>query len=349
MKDVLALNSKEILSIPPDQPERLFAGTIEEAKDQYRRLARFWHPDRNQAAGHRVFAHIQVLHAAAEKRILDGTWRANGLLRVVDLNGREFSLRYKKSHPFDLGHMYYGERTAAWAMDLKYEALFRRGYDTITRDLNFENEYWEKEHRRHLPKILGTVRAADRFILVVQKDPDQYLLRDVLDALGGKMEPRHAAWIISSLLNVNCYLNFTGVVHHAIALDTWFVSPENHGGALLGGWWYAARDGQKVKQVPRRTLAVAPPALARDKKAIRRTDSALIRAVGRELLGDPGGSKLITDKDVPRAMADWLLGPSEDDAYAEYHRWYHKVLQDAFGPRRFVRLAIKASDIYKEI
>lgn len=68
-----------------------------------------------------------------------------------------------------------------------------------------------------------------------------------------------------------------------------------------------------------------------------RTDGDLIRAVGREILGDPVGSRLPSMTDVPPPMADWLRSPSSGDAYKDFERW-DNVLTKAFGPRRFVRM-----------
>lgn len=349
--DVVALTAAEILAIPVGYPEKLFMGVLDTAKGQYRRLATKWHPDKNsQTDAGKVFAHIQVLYAAAEKRILDGTWRVNGTFVVRDIKSRsEYIFKYKRSSPFELGHMYYGRNTVAWSIDLQYEDLVRNALSVLQRDIRYADTTMRKEHERYLPEVISVVHAADRFVVVMRKKPEFFLLRDVLNRFG-VMEARHVAWIVSSLLNLNCYLSWTGVVHCAISPDTWFISPSGHTGALLGGWWYSVRQGQRLKVLPRRTLLYGPLGLERDKVAKRRIDSALIRATARELLGDVSGSRLLSVKDslVPKAMKRWLLDASESNAYSEYHHWYHDVLKDSFGPRRFVRMEVKPSDIYEE-
>ena len=77
-------------------------------------------------------------------------------------------------------------------------------------------------------------------------------------------------------------------------------------------------------------------------------DAELIRAVGRELLGDGVGSKLLSDPNIPNALLNWVRTAAIGDAYKEYEEWSKKVLKDSFGERRFVELKIQASDIYKE-
>lgn len=344
--DVSAFTRDKILAIPPDWPEKLFPSELADAKAQYRRLAAKWHPDRD-GGDTKVMAHIQVLFSAAEKRIIDGTWRVHGLLRFRDLKGADFTLRYKKSRAFELGQMYYGDHVVAWALELKYEDLLRSALSVIEQ-LGFANADMRKEHGRYLPEVLSVTHAPDKFVVVMRKMADQYLLRDVLEHFGGRLEDRHVAWIVSSLLNLNCYLNWAGIVHHAFAPDTWFISPDNHSGALLGGWWYAVRAGQKVRALPTRTLNYGPRDLGAQKLSRRDTDSAMIRATGRELLGDISGSRLIMDKRAPKPMINWLLRPGRQDAFAEYDRWYNTILKQAFGSRRFVRMALSSSDFYKE-
>lgn len=349
MKDVTSLTEKEILAISPVWPEHLFTNDVEEAKRQYRRLATKWHPDKNPDVGHRVFVHIQALYTAAEERIRNSTWRINGLLKIRDArSGTESTIRYKKSRPFELGHVYVGDDVVAWAIESQYENLVRNALEISKSTLKYRDTAMKTEHARYMPTVLSVVKGKDQILVVMKKTPDQVLLRDVLEHFGGKLEPRHVAWIISGLLNINCYLNFTGVVHHAISPDTVFIGPENHTVSLFGGWWYAARHGQRISVVPTRTLDYGPPDLATQKKAHRHTDSALIRATGRELLGDISGSRFAGDKTIPAAMSLWLRTGGEREAYTEYDHWYNRVLQDAFGPRRFVRMSVKASDIYKE-
>jgi len=75
--DPLTLSADQIQAIPEDQPERLFsAGTLDSCKDEFRRLARKWHSDRNPDAPPGVLAHINLLHEAAARKIAAGRGRA---------------------------------------------------------------------------------------------------------------------------------------------------------------------------------------------------------------------------------------------------------------------------------
>lgn len=348
MRDLSSLTPKQILAIPLDWPEQLFDCDPDSMEKQYRKLAMLWHPDRKPEDGAGVFAHIQVLFSAAKKRLEEGTWRVNGMLKLKGTGGLEMVIPYRRSSPFELGHVYVADTSVTWLVEPEYEDLVASMLNLLNSAIHFHDSNMRKEHEKHIPAVL-TVTKADKIAVTMRKDPQQVLLSHLVEHLGGKLPPRHVAWVISCLMNIACYFQYTGIVHNAIALDTVFVGPENHTASILGGWWYSARFDQRVLAVPARTLEHAPRDFPARKKATRKVDSALIRALGRELLGDPSGSKLSSDKEVPGPLAAWLRGVSgEDTAFGEYHTWHNKVLPDAFGPRRFVRLAVTHSDVYKE-
>ena len=57
-----------------------------------------------------------------------------------------------------------------------------------------------------------------------------------------------------------------------------------------------------------------------------RTDLELIRALGRELLGDATSLRLEREKAAPRPMLDWLRLPAGDSALRDYRIWMDRVL-----------------------
>src|SRR5262249_17943265 len=146
----------------------------------------------------------------------------------------------------------------------------------------------------------------------------------------------------SSLLNLACYLDYAGLTHNAIGLDSVFVAPEAHRVALLGGWWYAAGRDERLRALPAHAAALAPPDMLSARRADIRLDLALIRGLRRTLLGDE--MRLARGGIAPRAMVDWLRGAASDAALRDYELW-GSVLEASFGARRFVKLGVTASDI----
>lgn len=337
--------AQEILAIPVDEPERLFSGHIDAAKKQYLALASKWQ-DRTGTDPEKssVMSHVNVLFDRAVDKIVSGTWARDGVLQVTDELGREYSMPYWRHHAFELGDAYVGMRLVAYSVRREDSDLVRRGTQLIER-LTYPDALVKKEVSRYMPRIEEVLELKDRIVVVVQKDADLVLLKDLLKHQGGRLDPRHVAWIVSRLYNVASYFQLVGLTHNHIGPETYFVSPSQHTGALLGGWWYAAKHGENLRAAPQRTIDYAPSIKTR--RADARADLDLIKATARELLGDVSGSRLLQDKTVPRAMSEWLLTTSTGDAFQEFRLWYDNVLPKSFGPHRFVKLEVTADDVYK--
>ncbi len=348
MFDAIAMTAQDLLSIPASEPERAFPADKAEAKRIYHGLASRWHPDHTKDdATSAVFQHVQDLYKSAVAKIEAGAWVTPGVFDLTDTDGRRYRIRHQRKHEFELGDLYVAPTVAVFRLDETNKDLFERARKAIG-SFRFASSEMEKEFARYLPKVKKSFETASGPVMVIEKTPDLILLKDLLSHLGGRMDPTHVAWILSSLHNIVCYLVHAGISHNAISLDTCFVSPEYHSVALLGGWWYATKVGEKMAGAPARTVTYAPRDLLDSRKGDIRVDLEMIRALGRELLGDVTGARLGTDKSVPKAMADWLRCASGGDAVRDYELW-QETLKASFGARRFVRLAVSGSDVYKEM
>lgn len=344
MPDPLTLPAHALLAIPAAEPERLFSGDPMTARAEYLRLAGRWHPDRNpDRLAHQVFQRITQLYRLALEKLRNGDWRVPGRLALRN-GGVPQELHYLRRHDFELGALYIAREAAAFVVVPEHADLLAAATRRFA-SFRFAGHGMQREASLYLPKLAGVCEAQDGRALVLEKAPDLVLLRDLLDRLGGRLPPRHVAWVLSSLLNIACYFQYAGLTHNAIGPDTYFVSPEGHSGALLGGWWYAQRWGRTMRVLPCRSAGLLPPDIAAAKRADPRLDLELIRATGRELLGDAGGARLRNDPDIPRPLVDWLRQPSAGSAIDDYELW-HDVLKASFGARRFVELGITARDVY---
>jgi len=342
--DLAKLSAAALLAIPPERSERLFGGSADDIKQAYRLLAMKWHPDRStDPDAHAVFQHIGHLYAQAGEPSAPGS----GQLQLTALDGKRYDINYLRCHRFELGSLYVAGTVAAFVVDREHADLVARAERTIA-GLDYANDRMRSQVAPHLPAypFAGAFQTASAYVIVMRKLPDQLLLRDVLNHVGGRLDPRHVAWVVSSLLNLCCYLQYAGIAHNALSPDTCFMSPQAHSVAILGGWWYAAGEGVPMIAAPASTLDWGPHDLLATRRASIRTDLELVRAIGRELLGDIGGSRLAGDGAIPRAMADWLRLPASNDAVDEYRTWRTQVLHDSFGARRFAALPLTQSDIY---
>jgi hypothetical protein len=346
MNDVTALSAEALLAIRPSEPERLFTGDEEIAKQEFRALVSRWHPDRCPDAGTTgVFQHVNRLYDAAARKLGGGIWQTPGLLALRATDGATYKIRYRKERQFELGRLFVGREIVAYVVEIDHADLFENALQVIDR-LPCADPRMAAEVGRYLPEIVRHFETEEGRVLVLRKTPDLVPLRDVLDRFGGRMDARHVAWIVSSLLNLACYLDYARLAHNAILADTAFVSPTQHAGALLGGWWYAVRQGERMRAAPAATVQYAPFGVIDRRRGDIRTDLELIRALGRELLGDATGSRLEREKAAPRPMLDWLRLPAGDSALRDYRIWMDRVLKDSFGKRRFVKLDVSVEDLY---
>ncbi len=347
--DYASLSAAALLAIPEDRPERLFAGGLDDIKKAYRLLAMKWHPDRSSDPDAlSVFQHVQRMLESAETRIALGDWPGRGVVKLAANDGETYQIDYLRRHRFELGAMYVGATVVAFEIDRAHADLVGNAERAI-RNLSYAGDAMRAQIAPHLPAFpfAGAFETPNGYVVVMRKRPEFLLLRDVLDHFGGRLDTRHTAWIVSSLLNLCCYFQYAGITHNALSPDTCFISPPAHGVAVLGGWWYAARRGESMAAAPARTLDWAPHTLRASRRADIRTDLELVRATGRELLGDISGVRLGRDSEAKQAMIDWLRLPASSDPIEEYRTWRGQVLHDSFGARRFAELPLTQSDIYR--
>lgn len=340
------LSATEILKIPINMPGKIFSKN--KVKDQYRAFALTWHPDKSDdPKATDVFHHINQLHAEALKQIKLGTWvTPNEYMFIDKSSAKEYVIRYKSKVPFELGEMLISDTVLAYIVDEEHKDLYENGVRHI-KSLKYKNPKMEKEFSKLLPQIKADQVTRDgKRVLIVSKTKDQLLARDVLNHFDGKVDPKHVAWMLSRLHNLLCYLQVSGLTHNNISLDTYFISPDFHSGAILGGWWYARSFGSKLLGVPKSSYKLMTTRRKDAKLAYYELDSELLRLMGRSLLGDSAGTKLLADKNIPKQFADWVRLPGSGNAIKDYDAWMKEVLIKSFGKRRFVKLELSSSDLY---
>ena len=335
------VTAKDILTM--HEPGLLFTG-LNTLDQEYKSLAKKWHPDKHGCTKEAsdVMANINILYAKAKELAASGSWFGPNNIVVTDINNKQHSISFKVKHTFELGSMYIGNNIIVYAVKKEFEDLFDNAVKVIN-SFKYSTKEMEEEFARCLPKILDTFQTKEILYLVVSKTPDVFLLKDILNHFSGRMDGRHVAWIINRLYNILCYTDHLGLSHNAISLDTYFISPEFHSGLLLGGWWYAVPHGAKLISVPSTTYELLPPVVKSSKVGHISTDLELIRALGRELLGDRNGTKLLSLNEATLGpIINWLRGvasSTSNKVVTDYTKW-EEVLLQVFGPRKFVKLKI---------
>jgi hypothetical protein len=339
------LTASQILAIAPSEPERLFSGDPAGLRHEFAILAKRWHPDRNGTSeAARVLERVVVLHAAAQRRLAAGEWSEPGVIRIDTIAGKSFVLKVKRRHEFELGEMAIAVNRVAFLVEKEHAILFDRGVRRI-KEIRYPDGKIRGDLARFMPDVQGTYETAKHHVAIIAKAEDAVLLKDLVAHVGGQLPPKHTAWVVSSLLNLACCFEVTGLTHNAISPETVFVTAKQHAAYLLGGWRYAAPDRGRIELVPETTYALMPQSMATSKRADFRLDLESIRAVGRTILGDWTGLGLACRPDLPKPMANFLRLPSSGSAIEDYRAW-RQALKDSFGPRRFLELPISSSDVY---
>jgi hypothetical protein len=343
----VTITAEALLAIPPWQPERLFSGDDDADGRLYRMLALGFHPDRHPAAA-QAFKHLSELKAARDRAIDTGTWRGAGVQALALGSGKRLNIRFLRRNEFELGTLLISRRSITYLFREEHRALYAQALRTIKGFRAASRDMWE-EVEKFLPHVQLEAETAAGPALVITRAPDVVRLRDALDHLGGRMDPRHVAWILGTLHNAAAYLQWAGLTHNAIDLDNYFISPTSHSGLLLGGWWYARLAGETMTHLPASSAkvwkSITPAHEAAARTATPRLDREMIRLIGRTLLGDPGGTRLLRDATVPHALRQWLTTPGADDGIEDYANWA-RARDAAFGPRKFVVMDLAPREMY---
>lgn len=342
----MQLSAGDILGMK--EPGALFTGNADTMKTEYTQLAKLWHPDRSASSeADAVMTHINLLYRQALDMLQAGRWEKPGLIGLTDKDGRTHELRFRIKHNFELGAMYIDSGILAYLLDDTHRDLFENAQKVI-KGFTYANDKMEREVSRYLPQVLDTFETKDhRLCLVIEKSADLILLQDVMAFYQGRIPDRHVAWILSTLYNLACYLDYAGLSHNGIALNSYLISPQQHSGALLGGWWYAVPQGSKLLGMSAAAYAMAPPEVKNEKRGSITTDLESIRFIGRALLGDGNGTKLHAMNAAPSPMIGWLRSATSSGALADYSTW-REVLEQSFGPRKFVAMDVTADRIYSD-
>ncbi len=317
-----------ILSIPIEEPERLFPNDLGEAQAKWRDLIRTWHPDRcpdsNAAA---VTQRVNELYEAVMVKIAKGTWSLPNQVRFA-YGDKTIEFNFLRKHLVGEATVYVGHK----AMLYNYRDL--PWWDTFT----FASSTMQDEMGKYLPDIkYGPIVLNDgSSLLVLKKTEDQYLLKDLIARID---DPRQIAWIISSILNINCFLQYNGLCHNAITENALLCSPEHHSVALAGDWFFACKHGQKLSALPT-DIYRRYATLVHGKIATQRIDRFQVRHLCGMLLDK------VPIEIVPTPMREWANDIPRDGAIDEYKHWTTKVLIDSFGPRKFTPWNILRKDVY---
>jgi len=205
----------------------------------------------------------------------------------------------------------------------------------------------DRHYRKYLPVPLEQARlkmgAVERAANVFEYAPDGYTLTDVIAKQGGRLDPRHVAWIWKRMLEGIDWVHRRGYVHAGLNTDHILVFPKTHGIHLLD-WSYAVKPGGRLKAISAPHRSYYPPELLIKKSVTAGADIHMIAMCVIAMLGGNQATETMPPETPGRYVGlvrASLLAPGRryEDAF-EVYRELDKHLVALFGPPKFIPLEL---------
>lgn len=338
------ISEKQILKA--EKPGDIFTNDIKIIKNEYKELVKIYHPDVNTSPNAKdIFQKINNFYNIALKDIEEKRWEKKNFIRINKTNGKAIEATYLSSIKFELGETYVCNKHIIYVFDSD-KKKYKDNMISSIKAIKYENKKMEEEFKRYFPTILDEFTTTEgKHVVVISKTEDVFPLKDVLNYFNNKIENRHVAWIISRLQNICCFLKYNNIVHNGININNCFISPEHHAILLLGGWWYATKTDEKMIGTTKEIFDIMPILSKSNKKSSPITDLESIKLLGRTLCGYSNPRTFMKETDIPKPIAEFLIGGSGDDAYKEFQTW-DTVLDKGYGVRKFIPLTVTQKQIY---
>ena len=341
------MTKKDILKIK--EPFDLFGINKNKLKSEYRSLSLKYHPDHNKTHNaNEEYSHVCMLYNEAQDLLSKPQWISKTRAMFIDSKTlQKYLIKFHKCYNFELGKFMTSDSIVLYSIDKEYKKFYDNAILNLKNRIKYNNKKMEDEISKYIPIIKKTFIDLDgNYNILFEKTPDMLPLSDVLSYYGDDFDPRAAAWILSRLYNLACYFHYLKLVHCGISLSNCFISTEFHFVVIFGGWWYSVPQNCTMIGMESNNYALLKDGT---RIANRIINLEQIKAIGRELLGDRTGAKLIRKRDKElKPLIDWLLYPAGDKAIVDFKYYYKKVLPETFGPPKFIKMDLTSKILYKE-
>lgn len=334
-------NESFLLSISDDELAILFKKENID-KSNYKKLINYWHPDKQNTSDSNIFirvrnAYKKVNHVNLQKL----TFKNN-------TNNKEYEVTYKYKKAISIGNYYVGEKFILYEINKNCFDLYNNYLKTIE-NLKYHNISMEKEFSQYINKNqIFTENKNETNYILLNKESDEIILQDLINYYKLKnqiINPKHVAWIISSMLNNACFIKYNNLVYSSFLPENYLVNIKKHTGHL-NFWFFTNILNEKIKFLSKQALDNIGSSILNQKITKSSIDLDLIKYSAMKMLGAHNSITLKQNKEIPVDLINWIISPSEEDVFNEYKNWQNKVLINSFGIRKFEKLDLPISDIY---
>jgi len=347
-EQILSLNGNQVLDIKFYY--MMFPNSQSQTTQVWRRLSSKWHPDKHASENDKVFAtkvfeHIKQLKDLAETHINAGVWGGDNY-KSFSTPTSFLEVSFLKSDDQGGACIRYMGKYYVWSE-------FTRDNLDLVEQAKKNLKFWStplppemaSDENLYIASRLQTefrVLENGGVLSILPKDRATLALNHVLEKR--KLDPKHVVWIMSRLHSLACLMQIRKVLNLDISPGTILINPKTHGVILEGGWQYSRGIGEKPLAIPARTAKICPSLLVEKKASIKHV-LEMIKALGRELLGDIHGVKLRLNPDIPDAFITWAISPAQEDAIEAFKEW-EKVKRSSYGTPRWETLTLTETDVY---
>lgn len=320
----------------------IFVDDINAVNKDYKRFIKIIHPDLNNGQEKFVKAtqKLTELHEKAINLINNGKWDEKNACYFDLINGKRIKINYLKEIFFELGKSYIGKKSVFYFIENKNSKFFRK-----YRPENILNSgKWDKRLKNiqplienMFPKTTKVYSCKNGYLIIQQRKDGEIPLSLIKEYYNNKIPSEHVAWIISRLLNAECYMMATGYLYNGFDVNNIYIIPETHEVILHGGFWYTTNVGEKLFGVS--SFVYNNMTENSKKKGISNCEDEFncIKSIGRNLVGL---KSKVSRVNCPKALTNYLFSSIKDyNQYSIMKEW-ENVLTNSFGEKKFVKMNI---------
>lgn len=306
----------------------------EEVKTIFRKLANFWHPDKNN---HKKAGEIFVLiNSAYEKfKKIENNTILNKL--IIDTDLPKYEINYFKKEKTNFGYIYIGKSFICYEFEKQFNDIYKNGVE------NLKLPYLNKNIEEQMDKFILKAKISSNNFLLFNKEKDLILLSDLIN-IKGNIDIKHVAWIINTMFNNACYFYSHNLVYCSFETQNYLINTKMHSGYINFPFFIHKKE-EKLKFLSKTAIENINSNILKNKIANNSIDVDMIKMSARTMLGDITGATFYKRNDIPKEFRLWLLSYSSDNVIQEY-KIYSNLLEKCFGPRKFIDMNISFEDIY---
>lgn len=308
----------------------IFSSDEKEAKKQFRKYCRLYHPD-NGSTDPKVAQAYEIVQKYYH--LISGSHCTASVNDSYVFRDKKTNKGFEINNPVIIDNGTCMIYHTATKIVLRYTKEFEKFYDKYVANvklIRYDNDKIRNEFEITFPKMGKHFETTEGdFIILLDKTSEVLNLGLIVasyEKMGTPFPEKHAAWIMNRLFNHAMYMSFCNKVFNGFSLTDLWVSPEFHTVLLLNGWEYSTNVGDKMIGCPKEVYKVLPVKARDTHKSVTETDLESIKAIGRTLFKDSSAT----------AVKEYFDSGLESSDVLEEWNSYGKAVKSDFGKRAFV-------------